>query len=217
LERDSLDEIPGGRSHQGGNFGFVLCEDCNSRTGRLATEYRRWASMGRERITPLVTIRVPRCHPAQFTRQVLSLMVSLAGPWPVTTQFPKLATTLIHGEPCELPEPLWLGMGLCAPHAARYAGPSLAIDLESRTWRWFASLAYPPFAFELELARSPDADAANRLCGIGGFLEHPDDATADVELDLIVAFAHTAFPGDWRTRMQIENSLDLYGRASTHR
>jgi hypothetical protein len=230
LTRDSLDEIPGGRTAQGGNFGFVLCVDCNSRTGRLATEYRKWAAMGarlfveqlrpvdemdRAEITPLVTISVPGCHPAKFARQALSMMVSLAGPWPITAQFPELAATLLDGTPCELPAPLWLGMGLCAPVAARYAGPSLAIDSERGTWRWFSSLAYPPFAFELELARSSGDDETNPLCGIGNFLEHPDSTTAHAELDLIVGFAHTAFPGDWRTRAQIEAGLDLYGRAAT--
>ncbi len=232
LARDSLDEIPGGHITQGGSFGFVLCEDCNSRTGRLATEYGKWAAMGAQLFVeqlrpveemdradkaPLVKIRVPRCQPAKFARQALSMMVSLAGPWPVTAQFPEIAATLLDGTPCELPAPLWLGMGLCAPVAARYAGPSLGIDLERGTWRWFCSLAYPPFAFELQLARSSGDHEVNPLCGIGNFLEDPDATTVGAELELIVGFAHTGFPGDWRTRAQIEAGLDLYGRAGTGR
>lgn len=230
IARDSLDDVPGGRHFQGCSFGFVLCESCNSRTGRLAPEYAKWATMAirlfvdelppvtemdHATVTPVATIGVPQCQPGKFARQVLSMMASLAGRWPVTELHPQLKSSLLDGTPCELPGDLTLDMALCAPVAARYAGPTLVVDLPHESWRWIASLAYPPLAFELELARSDGDHVPSPLCGIGHFLEHSDDLRADVELELIVGFAHTAFPSDWRTRAQIESDRDLYGRLPT--
>lgn len=230
LERDSLEAIPGGRHQQGGTFGYVLCRRCNSRTGKYAREYGGWTAMGarlfveqlrpvdemdQELVTRAVSIGVPRCHPAKFARQVLSMMVSLAGPWPLTRAHPSLLETLLEGTPCQLPDELTLDMALCAPVAARYAGPTLVVDLERQSWRWIVSLAYPPFAFEMELARSPGEHALSPLCGIGNFLEYENEVVGDVELELMVAFAHTAFPTDWRNRAQIESGRDLYGRLPT--
>lgn len=227
LERDSLDDLAGGSHEQGGSFGWVLCRTCNSRTGRFATEYGRWCGMAAklfvedlrpvevmdaELITPLVRVGFSGCHPAQFARQVLSMMVSLAGSWPITALYPELKATLLDGTPCALPAGISLEMGLCAPVAARHAGPTLVVDLERPAWRWVAALAYPPFAFELTLARSSSEYEPSPLCGIGGFLEHVDATQADVELDLIVGFAHTPYPTDYRTRAQIKSGRDIYGR-----
>lgn len=227
LRRDSLDDIPGGRTVQGGTWGYILCGSCNSATGRFAREYggwtvmgaqlfveklRPWQDMDQELVTPAVSIEVPSCRPARFARQVLSMMVSLAGPWPLTSLYPELKDTLLGGVPCSLPDDLTLGMALCAPVAARYCGPSLAMDLERRSWRWVTTLAYPPLAFEMELARSTGDHEPNPMCGIGNFLEVENDVTGNVELELMVGFAHTVFPTDWRTRAQIENGRDLYGQ-----
>lgn len=168
--------------------------------------------MDAELITPLVRVGFSGCHPAQFARQVLSMMVSLAGSWPITALYPELKATLLDGTPCALPAGISLEMGLCAPVAARHAGPTLVVDLERPAWRWVAALAYPPFAFELTLARSSSEYEPSPLCGIGGFLEHVDATQADVELDLIVGFAHTPYPTDYRTRAQIKSGRDIYGR-----
>ncbi len=229
LERDSLDDLAGGSHEQGGSFGWVLCRTCNSRTGRLATEYGRWCGMAAklfvedlrpvevmdaELVTPLVRVEFSGCRPAMFARQVLSMMVSLAGPWPVTALYPGLQATLLDGAPCALPDGLSLEMGLCAPVAARHAGPTLVVDFERAAWRWIVALAYPPFAFELTLAGSTSEHEPRPLCGIGGFLEYDDAIKADVELDLIVGFVHTPYPTDYRTRAQIESGRDVYGRLS---
>lgn len=228
LERDSLDDIPGGRFEQNGTFGFVLCRDCNSLTGRrYAPEYTLWAAntarllvdwgpdlaeVDARTVLPYLRIRLLQQQPALFTRQVLAMMASLAGPWELTSRHPELRDTLLKGTPCKLPEEMDLCMALCMPVAARYAGPSMVVDKQRRTWRWVASFAFPPFAFEMTLARSEGDHEPNPFCGIGGFLEYPNETRADVELDLPVTFAHTGFPTDWRSRAQIERDLDVYGR-----
>lgn len=225
LARDSLDEIPGGRFEQGGIWGYTLCGDCNSRTGRFSDEYRRWAAtaarlltqqlpdsideLDSSAVTKGLSIRLPGALPGAFVRQVLSLMCSVAGPWPVTELYPELRGALLEGAPCPLPPGLALGMALCAGPSALISGPSLVMDNASR-WKWVAVLAHPPLAFELELAASPNRPSSV-MCEIGNFLTVDESTRADVDLDVIVGFTHTVFPGDWRTRYQIENRLGLDG------
>lgn len=213
LARDSLDEVPGGRFEQGGVWGYTLCVDCNSRTGRLSAEYRRWAVMAarlftdqlpdsleeidRSPVTKGVSFRIPHSLPGAFVRQVLSLMCSVAGPWKLAEHYPELRGALLDGDICPLPAELSLGVALCAGPSAFIAGPSLVLDTAGR-WRWIAVMAHPPLAFELQLAASAEKPPSP-MCEIGNFLAVGETARADVDLDLIIGFTHTMFPGDWRT------------------
>ena len=229
LDRASLDEIPGGRFEQGGTWGYTLCEACNSATGRLSGSYKRWAAaaarffvhdlrpvdeMNRDRQSKVLSIGLRDTHPGAFVRQVMSLMFSISAEWDLRSQYPKLARSILDGTPTPFPDDLFLGMLLCAGPTAMTCGPTLHIDTSARTWRWISVLAFPPFAFELELARSDPPPRPTVACGIGGFFEVAEQTTASVDLDLVIAFTNTAFPADWRTRAQIENGLDLDGRPS---
>jgi hypothetical protein len=226
LERDSLSEIPGGRYEQGGMWGYTLCGDCNSRTGRLSGEYRKWAGMASgffandlppvdemnsSPVSKGLTIQLKTAKPGLFVRQVLSLMCTAAGPWDLVGVHPELGSAVLDGTPSAFPSPLWLGMTLCGGPAALVAGPTAVINTDTQSWRWLSVVAYPPFAFELELASSPGYPPS-QTCGIGDFLTVGEKATADVELDLFVGFTNTIFPGDWRAAAQIEQGLGLDGR-----
>jgi hypothetical protein len=150
LERDSLTEIPGGRIEQGGMWGYTLCGDCNSRTGRLSGEYRRWVGMASNLfvhdlppveemnaspISKALTIAINAARPGVFVRQVMSLLCTAAGSWDLVGQHPELAAAVLDGEPCKLPEPLWLGMTLCGGPAALIAGPTVIINSDTQSWR----------------------------------------------------------------------------------
>lgn len=227
LDMDSIDETRGGRIEQGGTFGFVLCRSCNSRTGRNATEFSSWVAVASQLIAEqlpsieefdsrseatLVTVRLPDRQPGRFSRQVMAMMVGLAAEWPVTSLHPELRGVMLDGESSALPLELSLGLGLCAGPWARYSGPSLIVSLDTSSWRWIVSLGHPPFAFELVLARSDGEHPPSAMCEIGNFLAVDEPQTGEVELELLVGFTHTPFPGDWRTRGQVESGRDIYGR-----
>jgi len=228
LERESLDELPGGSIEQGGIWGYTLCAACNSGTGRLSDSYRRWAAiaakllaelrpiseMNQDHQSKLLGVQIEKTQPGAFVRQVMSLMFSISGDWGLRDNYPELAQAVLDGSACTFPTDLFLGMVLCAGPMALACGPSLIIDAKSQTWRWVVVLAYPPLAFELELARSLPAPRPTPACGIGDFFEVPERAIATVDLSLPLAFTNTAFPGDWRTRAQIELGLDLDGSQS---
>ena len=226
LARDSLDDLPGGRFEQGGIWGYTLCADCNTKTGRYSNEYRRWAGTAARLLqgglpesieeldespaTKSLVMRLPNAAPGAFVRQVLSMMCSVAGPWKVVDQHPELREALLEAQTCALPSGLRLGMALCAGPSGMTAGPSLKVNAPRGLWAWVAVVAHPPLVFELELAGSPDRPISP-MCEIGNFLDVTPETRGSVDLDVIVAFTHTAFPGDWRTRYQIEHRLGLDG------
>jgi hypothetical protein len=223
LARESLDEVPGGRTEQGGVWGYTLCGSCNSRTGSLyGSEYGAWASragallrqvrppqLDRELQSRGLTIQFDEVRPGAFARQVLSLMCSLAGPWRLTDQHTNLRPIILDGVTGHLPDGMALDMTLCAGPAVFLAGPSLHVDRKTGGWRWMSVLAYPPLAFEMTLAA--DGTDTRPLCGIANFLDCDIAVQGSVELDVFVGFTHTMFPGDWRTRAQVEAGVSLYG------
>lgn len=229
--RDGFGELPGGTMEQGGIFGYTLCGPCNNVTGlparRLSTEYAEWAATARmmlgdsERVaalnrraqSPVFRIRLTDVRPGAFVRQALSIMFTASGAWGLADTHRDLAASVLNGTVTTFPDDLWFGMALCPGPSAIMAGPSVKVDLSERSWRWLCTFAYPPFAFELTLAAS-DMEFRSGMCGIGGFTEAHERESHAVEVDLMVAFTNTPFPGDWRTQEQIRRKLDLDGSPS---
>jgi hypothetical protein len=167
--------------------------------------------MNGDELLKLVKIQIERMAPGAFARQVMSLMCSVVGPWDLAERHTEIRSAVRDGATCAMPADLTLSMLLCPGPLGLAAGPSLAMDIAARTWRWVAVLAHPPLAFELELATSENREESPG-CSIGGFLEHHEKVEGTAELELPIGFTNVAFPGDWRSRAQVERGLDIYGR-----
>lgn len=102
LERFSTD-LRGGRTHQGGNWAYLLCGGCNIRTGKLyGAEYAGWAGAARNILAQVpppreidqettargVDFELIDVHPGKFIRQALSIMCSLSGAWDLADEHP---------------------------------------------------------------------------------------------------------------------------------
>lgn len=226
--RDGFGELPGGKVEQGGIFGYTHCARCNNVTGLpsrgLSTEYAKWArgassvladqdhvrALNQRTESAVYRARLTETQPGAFIRQVLSIMFVASGEWGLAVKHPDLAASVLHGTVTEFPDGMWLRMALCPGPSVVMAGPALKVDLSERSWRWMCAFAYPPFAFELTLAAS-EMDLRSGLCDVGGFVEVHESEVHAVELDLMVAFTHSALPGEWRTEAQIREQLDLDG------
>ena len=179
LARTSLDAIPGGRVEQGGVWGRTLCRRCNNATGQYASEYRRWAARGArmlgqlparevldaEPVSKLLRVQFENVRPGAFTRQVLSLMASMSGPWDIAGRHPLVRTMVLEGKPGELPAGMTLDLALFYGPSCLLAGPTLIIDRTTNGWKWSLVVAFPPFAFEMVLAA--DWTEVSPMCGIG--------------------------------------------------
>lgn len=224
LGRASLDDLPGGSTEQGGVWGRTLCADCNSCTDRYAGEYRGWAAraarilledlppaheLDAQPVSKALRVQFQRVRPGAFARQVLSLMASISGPWDLAGRYDGIRAAVLEGQPGRLPDGMTLSMTFYLGPSALIAGPFMAVDRDTGAWKWSLVIAFPPLAFEMVLASS--GDDVSQLCGIHEFLEVEPAVVGDVELDLFVAFGHTALPTDWRTRAQVEQRLSLEG------
>lgn len=225
LERESLDDFGRKGSHvQGGTWGYVLCRTCNSRTSRLAAGYvevaeRAIGLLGQ--LPPIEVLNADRqsrevecvlkgIRPGLFVRQLLSHMLVLASPWGLAKQHPELVDSVLNGTPVELPDQMSIGMVLCPGPLGSSSGPMLHIDSRAQRWRWFTELAHPPLGFEFVLASSESAPYTP-VTEIQDLLQLDEQTTADISGDLCVGLKNTGFPGDWRTRAQVEGGLGLDG------
>lgn len=231
VRRETLDDPPvgPGRVEQGGVWGRVLCHDCNSITGhRYGSEYRGWAAratrmlsedlpppevLDAESVSRGLRVRFDGVRPGAFARQVLSLMATLSGPWDLAGRHPEIRSMVLDGTPGRLPDGMFLGMTFYAGPNIAIAGPSLRFDRVSGAWQWVLALAFPPLAFEMVLAESTSQPTA--MCGIDCFLAAGPEVVGNAELEVFVAFGHTASPTDWRTRAQLERGLTLEGKEPT--
>jgi len=225
LERESLDDFGKKGSHiQGGVWGYVLCRTCNSRTSRLSAGYVEVAerAVGLLGQLPSVDVLNAEAHsrelscvlkgvrPGLFVRQLLSHMLVLGSPWGLVGRHPELVDSVLNGTAVALPSQMSIGMVLCPGPYGLSSGPMLHIDSDLRRWRWFVELTHPPLGFEFVLASS-DPAPFSPVTGMQGFLEVEESYRADISGNLCVGLKNTGFPGDWRTRTQIENRLNLDG------
>jgi hypothetical protein len=215
---------------QGGIWGYTLCERCNNFTGReYGSEHEKWVRAAGALLRALperlsatgvqtegpeealhyldeqlgwatFDVQLREVDGARFVRQVLSMMCSIAGPWMLTTQHPEVRRIVLEKERLALPRPLALVMNLQVG-SVRVIGPTLEIQNDGQ-WRWVCEVAYPPFALLMVLARSP-TDTPVAGTSLAQLTEIPF-GSGGLQAGYQIGFAHTAYPGDWRTRAQVE-------------
>lgn len=221
LAAEELGELPGGRLQQGGVFGFTLCADCNSLTGRLyGEEYKRWALLGEQTLRALP-------HPEQLdqagravgwnvafgkepdakvsvgamVRQVLSFMCTLSGSWDLAETHPALRRTILEQDTTPLPAALELGICLYHGPQVRLVGPTLQVTPDEGAWRWLMEMAYPPFAFLLVVASNIDNAGLGLM--MADWVQYGPKTTMTFEGVMRIGFGWTPYPGDYRSRSEI--------------
>jgi hypothetical protein len=220
LENQDLDDMGRGKIHQGGIYGYTLCSQCNSVTGRrYGSEYQKWAFGGYAALAGLPLDKMNGrngpfalkvqfgktdnpVHPGALVRQVLSMMCSLSGTWDLAGSYPVIKSIVLDEATVPLPSNLDLGMSLYAGPRARMVGPQLKVDLHEKTWQWLMEIAYPPFSFVLVLASSTE-DPLNGLV-LNEWSMQATKAPLAFKGEIGVGFGWSPYPADFRTRAQIE-------------
>lgn len=222
IERSTLEIPERGKVHQGGIYGFTLCSVCNSLTGRLyGNEYKKWAyaTVGAmnvmpkftsldEMIEPLVwTLRLGSSEtggvrPGSLVRQVLSMMCSLSGSWDLAGTFPEIRRIVLEQSTEPLSAKLRLGASLYIGPRIRIQGPQLIFQPDRHAWQWVMEMAYPPFAFLLELdSNTSDFELGSELTDWVKF--RPSESRL-FESTFRVGSGWTPYPGDYRSRAALE-------------
>lgn len=210
LARESPREVPqSGPIAQKGAGGYVLCGECNNRTGRYGREYQPWAADGMRLLQGLdrIAIRPPYVgvvgsdvYPGRFVRQALTMLVAVSGNTHTSASNPEIAPILLEGRRA-LPGDLRIFMSLYQGPGVRHLGVTAAMDLRRREPQVLMEVAYPPFAFVGLVSGEPTPELGAEITG---WTEVGIDTSANVQLSLQVASGHTPFPADYRPLEQIE-------------
>lgn len=84
----------------------------------------------------------------------------------------------------------------------RYVGVAWRLNVNSGQMIYLTEFSYPPFSCLLTL----DTHQFIQPCGaISGFADIRYDQRADVEIDVLVGFGHTPYPGDYRSQAAIDS------------
>jgi len=219
-----------GPEHQGGISTYTLCGACNSLTGtRYGTEYVRWAGAlheGFQRVPPdpegddevqthyyELEVRDGEFYAGRFIRQVLSTLATVSG-GALTRIAPQVKDAILSGATAELPDDMGVYMAVFPERKrGRILPPMAEADIASKTVTLLCDFMHYPFAFVLVLAGREHA----RVTGadIGGMLmQSPDEVATGFHLSTPIARCHTVFPGDYRSRAELEADIAASSRAN---
>lgn len=215
--RDELpQEIPGGRVLQAGVWGATLCMACNNFVGgHYIPEYKGWAARaskvlhelpprseldGRTSFTRAM-VEFSDVDPGAFVRAALAAMCSVSVTWDIAGRHPELRRIILEGAAEPLPAGLRLYLSLYWGPLTRICGPSLHVDRQSGAWEWIMEVAHPGLALLMVLTGTGQEPG---LLDIGEWSTWPPGKRANYEGELDVGFGHVPYPGDPRTRAQIE-------------
>lgn len=209
-------DIPGGRVVQAGIWGRTLCASCNNLMGtRYVPEYKGWAARSLKVLHELplpeeldrrdsftrATVAFKDVDPGAFVRAALATMCSVSAAWDIAARHPIIRRIILEGAAEHLPDGVRLYVSMYWGPLARISGPTLRVDGETAAWEWITEVAHPPIALLMVLAGSGQEPG---LLDIGEWTEREPGKRANFEGELDVSFGHTPYPGDYRTRGQIE-------------
>lgn len=218
LGREDIELPEEGDLTQGGIRGFVLCAECNNKTGRWGREYQEWAGRAmyllrsQQELPPevdeqpghasLPEVTFKDVYPSRLIRQVLSMMLSISGGAELGERFPFLRELVLGGAAGPLPAPLRIYFLLYGSTHARIAGgPRGQAWLSDHELRRALSVDFPPLAFVL-LIEGPEINDLG--IDVSSFTEWAVDRRGDIRFeDLPLGFGHKPWPADYRSKGQM--------------
>lgn len=219
LQRDEDGKLAGGRIAQRGAGDLTLCEDCNNKTGSwYGTELKRAANTGARLLSesPLeeldaslehrwadVQFRQSETgpHPLRLMKQIVTMLLATS-PVEFSVANPELGDFVLDSERKGLPDRFQFYLALFAGPLARSTGFAALLDLERDRVDGLVEVAFPPFAYVMTVDSTDDT--AIPTSNITGFVDVGYNQRADVSTELLIAFGHTPWPADYRTKAMIE-------------
>jgi hypothetical protein len=224
LNRGPDGTLAGGRIEQRGAGGHTLCERCNNNTvSWYGTELKRAANTGATVLmqVPLkdfdqllehrwAQIKIKQSeagpHPLRFIKQIVAMLLATSPP-ELTLHHPELGDFVLDRTRTGLADRYRFYLALYAGPYARTTGVVPEFDLERNRHDTFVEVAWPPYAYVMTIDSDPEAlDTAD----ITPMVDIGYNQRADIELDLLVGFGHTAIPVDYRTSAMIERDRELH-------
>ena len=199
-----LDKLRG-KIHQRGMGAFTLCPDCNNRTGSwYGPAYIDWAVQGAMLLAKAgaePTLAYPYwVFPLRVFKQILCMFFSCNGP-DFRDAHPDLARFVLDRDRVYIDTSIRVFAYLHPTGTVRKTGIASMLNLARHEVRVLSDLAFPPFGYLMTVDSEPTDD---RLVDLSFFARFRPDDFKDLFLRLPVLPVSTYFPGDYRTREEVE-------------
>lgn len=202
------DEIPRGRVREGGVSMYTLCAACNNNTGGWYGKwFVKWCYQGmdiliRSNGKPSL-VYLYHSFPLRIIKQIATMFFSING-GQFANKNPELVRFVLDKEKRYLPPKYRFFVYYNLEGHARYAGVSGLSDLTRGKTSTLSEISFPPFGYVLTLDSDPPD---KRLFEITHFAKYGYYEFLDTEIRLPVLPTHLSYPGDYRTKDEINRDV----------
>jgi hypothetical protein len=207
-------ELPPGQGHhqQRGAGNFTLCVRCNNDTGAwYVPQFVRWCYQGMDVLQRTSgrpsLIYLYRIQPLAVLKQVVTMFASL-DPGLMANQS-DLRRFVLNRRARPLPPRVRCYAYFSFEGVSRSVGVAAHVQLDRGNTTLLSEMNFPPFGYVLTIDSLPPDP---RLADISHFDQYLPDELAIKELRMTALPTHLPYPGDYRTRSEIEEQR----LASTH-
>lgn len=201
--------LAGGRIQRRGAGANTLCQRCNNNTGSwYGAEYVLWAQRGLElldRIPPGTgphKVTIVGRYPLRFLKQAVTMFFSTNIPG-FAERNQELVRFILDRDRKFLPSKYDVYLTLFGGPYARASGVIASANIFTGRIKITSEVAHPPFALLLTIDSPPHEDTG-RISHFGQFGYHEK---GDVSVLLVTGEGHTPYPGDYRTKAQVERDV----------
>lgn len=218
LERGRTGTFPRkGPIQQGGVRRYTLCKDCNNKTGHwYGNEYVKWShaavgilqqhfsdrdSLDNDPESQWARLIFKQAYPLRFLKAITTLLFSANSP-EFRLNHHELAAFVLDKDCMGLPDRYKFYLSLFLGPISRYVGVAERLDVNSGQTVYLTEFSYLPFSCLLTLGTPQFVHP----CGvISGFANFSYDQRADIEIDVLIGFGHTPYPGDYHSQAAIDS------------
>jgi len=206
------DVKPIGPVSQKGMGDYVLCEECNNKTGSwYGSRFVDWCYRGMEilrlsRGNPNLVYSY-NMFPLSVLKQIVIMFLAVNRPG-FSKANPGLASFVLDKANNQLPQRYRVHCYYNIIGMLRNIGLSAGLTLTTGKSIIMSEVSFPPFGYLLTI----DSDKPDeRLVDISGFSNYRYDSRIVIQLRLAVLPTHLLYPGDYRSREEILRAKESRG------
>lgn len=207
LIRLGPDEQIKGPEQQGGAGAYTLCNSCNNNTGSwYGNDFVDWCYQSMDILIKTkgkpTLFYMQYMFPLRILKQIISMFMSLNGPGFAKAN-PELVRFVLDKERKHMSPEYRFFTYYNIEGKFRYVGVSVQATMGDRfSMRPMSELSFPPLGYLMTLKNSGPPDV--RLCEITHFARYGYNEFQVMESKLACLPTHLFYPGDYRTREEIE-------------
>jgi hypothetical protein len=148
----------------------------------------------------MARVRFSGVNRLRFLKQIMTMLFSVNAP-EFAKAHPELVAFVLDPQRTGVPARYRFYLALFRGPLARFVGLSVSANLASQQAAYVSEIAHPPFAYLFTLDTPPGYVPLGDITDFA----NASDTQGDVELDMVVGFGHTPYPGDYRSKAAVES------------